>query len=260
MSSTGGVTARQGTATFAMGDPVQVHSLVSEAGAALNGQYGRIVGRNMTTGRWRVSVQGIAEGKQLKECNLCLAAASSALSSSTVQIANEISKTEGKAKDQHKTCERAVQAGKNLDSVRDSELRPDRVEVLGAGHGDANGSYIWTADKQRYYKDSGREDGDFYTINPPGVKEAESRLRYGWCPPEDMNGMNAFVQYFNKCMDDEEKHNSRGWTLRLLSQRGNASDIYVAPGSAAAPPPVSGWECTRLLQDLRRPAPTLRLC
>lgn len=52
-------------------------------------------------------------------------------------------------------------------------LRPDRVEVIGAGDRDANGSYIWTAGKQRYYKESGRGDGDYYTINPPGVKEAE---------------------------------------------------------------------------------------
>lgn len=235
--ATGGGAASPSSTIFAIGAFVQAHSLMGKAGAALNGQNGRIVGRNGATGRWCVSFQDSADRwrKELKECNLRPLPVTNASSAAISQSA--------KAECQATTVERAVKADQKVDSVKESKFRPDRVEVVGAGDRDANGIYIWTAGETRYYKESGRGDGDYYTINPPGVKESETRCSIGFCPPEHMDRTGALVQFLNQSMDKKEKQNSRGWTLRLLSQRGNASDIYMAPGSAAAPPPESGWEC-----------------
>lgn len=258
--ATGGGAACPSSTIFAIGAFVQVHSLMSKAGAALNGQNGRIVGRNGATGRWCVSFQGSADRwrRELKECNLRPVPVTNASSAATSQSAKEFAKIVGEAECQAMAVERAVEADQKVDSVKESKFRPDRVEVVGAGDRDANGGYIWTAGKKRYYKESGRGDGDYYTINPAGVKESETRCSIGFCPPEDMDELRALVQFLNQSMDKKEKQNSRGWTLRLPSQRGNASDIYVAPGSAAAPPPESGWECCHVFGDLL--APTLRLC
>jgi len=223
--------------TLSIGDLVQIHSLQSESGARMNGQRGRIVGRNEATGRWHVSLQGSAQIKQLKQCNLHPVLDTNGASAAVDRASSGSSKTTG-----------------------EDQRRPDCIEVVGAGEHDANGIYVWTASTQRYHKDSGRGDGDYYTVNPPGVKESESRASIGYCPPGERAEMEALVRLMNQGVDEEESRNLRGWTLRLLSQRGNSSDLYVAPGGASASPPHIGWECSALSSTRHQPAPTLRFC
>lgn len=55
---------------LALGDLVQAHGLVSEAGTALNGLTGRIEGFSGQSGRWCVKFAGMSHSKQVKESNL----------------------------------------------------------------------------------------------------------------------------------------------------------------------------------------------